>query len=389
MTENGRPGEEGISSLPPGKKATRSIYLIKPNGLTPDVTYKVLCKGDSLYFCRVGGQLYGIGEDKELTPEASEEELLHHKKSFRLPRFGFSDVSVDARHSHWTGGIPNDGTLRFAAEGRQWKFIIHPMESPAAAAAFFRRSCSCPVEMRHIDKYREMRRRDRTEGRKRAEPACRTAARLSLALNILSGICALWMLFAERSIAVAGANLFLFAVGFALAVRYREYLSYDTRNTRGLPDFIVALLAPPIAVLFSVTRTCHLMPAASFFLAVGALTLAATVLLAKAAQLSKPSIIGAFLFSLALGLFSIAVSFNCLLDHSVPAAYTAAVVDKYQTSGRDASNTLSLSPWGPQKNQTDVDVREDLYDRAQKGGSVRIELYKGLFGVRWYMVEGE
>lgn len=74
---------------------------------------------------------------------------------------------------------------------------------------------------------------------------------------------------------------------------------------------------------------------------------------------------------------------NCVYDTSSPKLYTSTIIDKSVRSGKTTLYYLTLSPFGPIKENHEIVVRERLYESSYKGGTVNIYLNDGLWHIKW------
>ena len=102
----------------------------------------------------------------------------------------------------------------------------------------------------------------------------------------------------------------------------------------------------------------------------------------------SPSPIGTF-FALLMfaGLYAygaVAVA-NAVGDRSSAAQFAPQVVSKHYTTGRSRSFYLDLEPWGPVTRVNKLGVSKTIYDKAEPGDRVCVELRPGRLNAAWYM----
>ncbi len=99
-------------------------------------------------------------------------------------------------------------------------------------------------------------------------------------------------------------------------------------------------------------------------------------------------IVNVFSVSLSLGcfVFGLIISYNCIYDSSEKAVayYETVVVNKYNTGGKDSQDILSVNPWGDEKEENDVLVDKETFDKVNAGDTVGIYVENGAFGIHWY-----
>ena len=71
-------------------------------------------------------------------------------------------------------------------------------------------------------------------------------------------------------------------------------------------------------------------------------------------------------------------------DESTPTHYVVRVLRKHYTTGRSRSYYLELEPWGPIQTSNNLGVSKTVYDKAQQGDQVCIDLRPGRLSVPWY-----
>ena len=77
---------------------------------------------------------------------------------------------------------------------------------------------------------------------------------------------------------------------------------------------------------------------------------------------------------------------NCAFDGSVPQMYTAAVVGHRVSRGKSTSYLLRLGPWGPSKEEEEVQVRSGFYHSTAVGDTVVVKFGEGLLDIPWFVV---
>jgi len=122
--------------------------------------------------------------------------------------------------------------------------------------------------------------------------------------------------------------------------------------------------------------------------AAAVLTPPLTFVVARAGFKDRPygltGVIGLAVFTYVWGAL---VQLNALAgDHSTEFALTK-VVSMRETSGRDASNYLTLAPPRYPGVPDEVDVGRRLYDATKVGDEVCIHVHRGVLTWRWYEVD--
>jgi hypothetical protein len=84
--------------------------------------------------------------------------------------------------------------------------------------------------------------------------------------------------------------------------------------------------------------------------------------------------------------FAAARQINAVFDSSQPQVFQAKVIKHRESSGRSTTYYLTLSPWGPQTDAEETEVKYGTYNDARVGGMVNVSLKKGLFNAPWFTV---
>ena len=96
------------------------------------------------------------------------------------------------------------------------------------------------------------------------------------------------------------------------------------------------------------------------------------------------SILGVLFFACCYGFGSVR-AVDHLPTHAPAQFYSAAIVDKHETSGRSSSYYLHLAPWGPFQDENKLEVNHSLYEAAEIGDKICLELHQGLLHAPWYV----
>jgi hypothetical protein len=75
---------------------------------------------------------------------------------------------------------------------------------------------------------------------------------------------------------------------------------------------------------------------------------------------------------------------NCALDPHKPAVFTATVLDRHVVRGKGATYYLDLSPWGPRRDEEQMEVSHDFYHIVAEGDTVNVNIKPGLLHIPWY-----
>jgi hypothetical protein len=89
------------------------------------------------------------------------------------------------------------------------------------------------------------------------------------------------------------------------------------------------------------------------------------------------------LFGMLYG-YGLVATADAVEDGSTPAHFVVHVVGKHYTTGRSRSFYLELEPWGPVQSPNSLSVSQTIYDKAQPGDQICLELRPGRLNVPWY-----
>jgi hypothetical protein len=105
------------------------------------------------------------------------------------------------------------------------------------------------------------------------------------------------------------------------------------------------------------------------------------------AKLSKESFVIRLVLNAIYGFFycfAMVIFFNCAFNTSPTNYFSARILEKYETKGKNSSNNFVLERWHTQtKNETEH-VGQKYYDSKNIGDYVDIDYYNGLLGIGWY-----
>lgn len=82
--------------------------------------------------------------------------------------------------------------------------------------------------------------------------------------------------------------------------------------------------------------------------------------------------------------FALIIFFNCAFNTSPSNYFSARIIEKYETKGKNSSNVLVLERWHTQTKNEIEHVTQKLYDSKSIGDYIDIDYYDGLLGISWY-----
>ncbi len=89
---------------------------------------------------------------------------------------------------------------------------------------------------------------------------------------------------------------------------------------------------------------------------------------------------------LALYGYGISALANVMFDTSIPATFTAKILEKREANQHTKVYYLTLAPWGPLVKADEIFVTQDIYEKIVIGDSVSLQLYAGAFHMPWVVL---
>jgi hypothetical protein len=77
-----------------------------------------------------------------------------------------------------------------------------------------------------------------------------------------------------------------------------------------------------------------------------------------------------------------------MFGRDTPPAQRLTVLGKRVGSGKGASAHLLVPHWGLRPRANEIDVKRDVFDAVQVGGTVCLQVHPGALGMPWYEVSG-
>ena len=82
--------------------------------------------------------------------------------------------------------------------------------------------------------------------------------------------------------------------------------------------------------------------------------------------------------------YGLVATADAVEDGSTPTHFVVHVISKHYSTGRSRSFYLVLEPWGPVQTSNNLGVSQTIYEKAQPGDQVCIDLRPGRLNVPWY-----
>ncbi|MEZ4627333.1 MAG: hypothetical protein R2912_04350 [Eubacteriales bacterium] len=103
----------------------------------------------------------------------------------------------------------------------------------------------------------------------------------------------------------------------------------------------------------------------------------------------KISVAFGFLFLITFFIFGSLLAINEDYDFKQPQDYAVTVVDKHISSGRSKVCYITVSPWGDQTEDTDIEVDKDQYKYAEIGDTATVLQFQGTLNMPWHTLVTE
>jgi len=177
----------------------------------------------------------------------------------------------------------------------------------------------------------------------------------------------------------------LLVLGFVRG--FHGVLSFeDDRKKSALPNIFAAFLMPGFGLAIRAIADFNILDWAKFWIPFACIFLSfylLTLLMTRGIRGKVGTAIALILFCAFYG-YGAVVCLNGILDKSSPSVYKAQVVGKRVSTGKHTSYNLKLSPWGPRKEEKEVDVAKSVYGKHEIGDYVRVIVRQGRFGIPWF-----
>jgi len=221
----------------------------------------------------------------------------------------------------------------------------------------------------------------------------KNAHKITKAFNWLGGIVGAWTLFWPKPYDYA-VNVSIIIPIIAIIIQKLSGGIIKIANTKNspYPDIFWAILAPSMALCLRALFDYNIFDYSNLWMSLLALGLLFTGLLATGNKEIKFKQVNDYLAILGLMVFSFGYAYgtviclNGVYDKSEPQIYTAKIVSKRVSSGKTRTYYFEVTPWGPQKQNEEVTVSSELYNKHTEGDQVAIYFKKGLFEIPWFVV---
>ena len=365
-----------------------AVYLIMPRKFKSDVTYKVVNKGDFIYFCRCGGQFYQIDQEIAKNANLSDNELLSHKDSFKIKKDEVNDVEVKSKIRYWTGNIPNNGSVNVVAE-QKLGFIIHAINNYTQVQDFFESALNCPVIV-SIDQKRKLNEDVDAEFENQDKMTKSRIRKISAILNTAGTVVGLWLIFYPRPLRLAVCvGIILPIFGLLFYAFHEKLVSFDEGKYSSVPSVITSIVMPALALTIIGLVGFNIIYNGKLWIAVifATIIISVMVLLKTRKRKKEKSVIFILPIIVFVYCYGAIITSNCLFDYNEPTFYSVEALEKEHNVGSNTSEyALIIAGWN-EKDTVKVSVTERIYNATDIGQNVRIAAFQGLWGIEWFVVQ--
>ena len=215
------------------------------------------------------------------------------------------------------------------------------------------------------------------------------ARRWARILNGAALILILWASFKPQPYTyVIWTSVFFPLIALYSLKHFEGALKFDSKTNSAYPNIAPVFLMPCLGLAlralldFNILNWGHFWrPFSIFSLSIFILVM----LIARDIRHKVGQLVILVIFCIIYG-YSTVVTLNGILDNSPPSLYKAGVIEKRISSGKHTSYYLKLSPWGPRKEEEEVDVGRTVYSRYNAGDDVNVILKQGKFKIPWFYV---
>ena len=216
------------------------------------------------------------------------------------------------------------------------------------------------------------------------------AKRTAKYLNVISWITLVWGFFFPRPYTLVVVTLTVLPIiAVVLLIRSSGIYQIEGRRNDARPSLAVPFIFPGMVLVARTVQDIHLLEWTSILVAaiVCALLLLLVVSACDHALRKRPWTAVVILVFGAFYVWGLIAQANALLDTSPARVFQVAVTGKHMSSGKSTTYYLRLEPWGPETTSQDVSVPSSLYDYADVGVTVCVDLYPGSLRIPWYEVD--
>jgi hypothetical protein len=211
--------------------------------------------------------------------------------------------------------------------------------------------------------------------------------RIARYCNVVGGAVCCWaLLFPRPYLLVIALTAATPLVALFFVLRSHDLLRFLDDKKFACPDVTFAVVGPIFLLWMRAVLDVDLLACRGLLFTSLPLAVVLTFLARQADSKlrAKPLMQFIMLCFMYLYSYSALVEADRLLDHSEPYRYPSAVTRMEVSHGKSTTYTLSLQPWGPQAQPSNVDVSQSFYDSVKVGDLICVELHPGSLHAPWY-----
>ncbi len=223
------------------------------------------------------------------------------------------------------------------------------------------------------------------------------AKKISKLCNYLGGAIFLWALFYPKPYDYAVFSVFaLPLIAIVLIKLFKGLIRIDEPSGgSAYPSVAIAFLLPSIGLMTRVLFDYDIFDYSTAWWKAGVLALIISVILFfkhnEFNLKNKHHLLSVLCLLLFIYVYSFAavIYINCNFDNSKPEYFTAKIIDKRISKGKRSSYYLKITPWGEQKEASEVSVSKSFYNRMKINEKLNIYFKKGKLAVPWFILTDE
>ncbi|MFA9215218.1 MAG: hypothetical protein ACEQSR_15490 [Candidatus Methylacidiphilales bacterium] len=207
------------------------------------------------------------------------------------------------------------------------------------------------------------------------------------AVNIIVFAILAWLTFTSTATQLAFVIMAL--VPFACMYLLREYkgiIVYD-HESGNKPNIGLACIIAVGGMFIRISSDYSIFSYTLVWIYSIGFTVLFIIVFEKITQMPKASLVSRMTINSLYGFFyslSLVVFINCAFNHSPSNYFSARIIEKYETKGKNSSNNLVIERWHTQTENEKEKVKQKYYDSKNIGDYVDIDYYNGLLGIGWY-----
>jgi predicted membrane channel-forming protein YqfA (hemolysin III family) len=211
----------------------------------------------------------------------------------------------------------------------------------------------------------------------------------STVYNVMGGAM-FFTLFAHKNSELKAIILLIYPfIGCMVILSSKGLIKLVARASSAYRSVFIGLVIPCMVLMFTSLSEFNLLHHQPFwlpFLGISLLLGLILYLIQSKKEKLKTRLLSAVCIALVYGAGS-TLQLNCTFDHSAGEEYSATVMGRKISKGKNDTYYLVLSPWGPEKTETEVAVSRIRYEYSLEKSVLKIRLKKGLLDIPWFYIE--